>query len=285
VEDAVAAVRARGWAGWRGAGSASADTEPAPAGLVLGSGLGALAEEVADATVVPYAEIPGMPVAAVAGHAGRLVLGTLAGTPCAVLQGRVHFYEGHGMDAATFGVRLLHALGVRTLILTNASGGLDPAYRPGDLMLIRDHIFLPGMAGFHPLRGPNDERRGPRFPAMVGAYDAGLRGLAREVAGVLGLALREGVYVMVAGPSFETSAELRFLRQAGADAVGMSTCPETVVARHLGMRVLGISLVANLALADQPEVLTHQAVMAAAERAAGEVAALIRGILPRVPAG
>jgi purine-nucleoside phosphorylase len=186
------------------------------------------------------------------------------------------------MDEATFGVRLLFALGVRTLILTNASGGLNPDYGVGDLMLIRDHIFLPGMAGFHPLRGPNDEAAGPRFPAMVGAYDAGLRALARAVAADLSLVLREGVYVMVAGPSFETSAELRFLRQAGADAVGMSTCPETVVARYLGMRVLGISLVANLALADQPEVLTHEAVLAGSERAAAHTAALIRGILPRL---
>jgi purine-nucleoside phosphorylase len=269
LDPAVAAVRAR-------------DGRVPGAGIVLGSGLGAIADAVADAIVLPYADLPGMPVGAVAGHAGRLVLGILAGTPCAILQGRAHFYEGHAMAEATFGVRLLFALGVRTLILTNASGGLNPDYGVGDLMLIRDHIFLPGMAGFHPLRGPNDDAVGPRFPAMVGAYDAGLRALARAVAADLSLVLREGVYVMVAGPSFETSAELRFLRQAGADAVGMSTCPETVVARHAGMKVLGISLVANLALADRPEVLTHAEVVAASRRSAGHLAALIKGVLPRL---
>jgi purine-nucleoside phosphorylase len=269
LDAAVAAVRAR-------------DGRVPRAGLVLGSGLGDLADEVADPVVFPYADLPGLAATAVPGHAGRLVSGNVAGVPCAVLQGRLHFYEGHDPAAVTFGVRLLRALGAETLILTNASGGLDPDFAPGDLMLIRDHIFLPGMAGFHPLRGPNDDAVGPRFPAMVGAYDAGLRATARAVAAEQSLVLREGVYVMVAGPSYETSAELRFLRSIGGDAVGMSTCPETVVARHSGMRVLGISLVANLALSDRPEVLTHAEVVAASRRTAGHLAALIKGVLPRL---
>ncbi len=221
-----------------------------------------------------------MPPATVPGHAGRLVIGTVAGTPCAALQGRAHFYEGYGMGEVTFGVRLLRALGVQTLILTNASGGLNPEFHPGDLMLIRDHIFLPGMAGVHPLRGANDERLGPRFPAMVGAYDPALRHIAHGVAAGLSFALREGVYVMVSGPSYETSAELRFLRAAGADAVGMSTCPEAVAARHAGMRLLGISLIANLALADQPEVLTHETVVDASQKSAAAMAALLAGVIP-----
>ena len=254
-------------------------------GIVLGSGLGDLASAVERAVAVPYADLPGFAAATVAGHAGRLILGDLGGVTCAVLQGRMHLYEGHDMTAVAGGVRLLGALGVETLILTNASGGLNPDYAAGDLMLLRDHIFLPGMAGFHPLRGPNDAAAGPRFPAMVGAYDAGLRALAREAAAGLTppLALREGVYVMVAGPSYETSAELAFLRRMGADAVGMSTCPEAVVARHAGMRVLAISLVANLALADRPEVLTHEQVVDASRRSAGRLGALIRALLPRLP--
>jgi purine-nucleoside phosphorylase len=251
-------------------------------GIVLGSGLGGLADAVTSPVVVPFAEVPGLAAATVAGHAGRLLFGTFAGVSCAALQGRLHFYEGHDMATVTFAVRLLHALGVETLILTNAAGGLNPDYRAGDLMLIRDHLFLPGLAGFHPLRGPNDARLGPRFPAMVDAYDAGLRGLAKAVAGARSWTLREGVYAMVAGPSYETSAELRFLRLAGADAVGMSTCPETVVARHAGMRVLGISLVANMALADRPEILTHDQVVAASRDSAGALSDLIVGVLARL---
>ena len=250
--------------------------------VVLGSGLGALADAVSAPIVVPFAAVSGLTAATVAGHAGRLLFGTLAGVPCAVLQGRLHFYEGHDMATVTFAVRLLHALGIETLILTNAAGGLNPDYRAGDLMLIRDHLFLPGLAGFHPLRGPNDASLGPRFPAMVDAYDARLRALAHTVASARSLTLREGVYAMVAGPSYETSAELRFLRLAGADAVGMSTCPETVVARHAGMRVLGISLVANMALADRPEILTHEQVVVAARESATALSGLIEGVLARL---
>ena len=269
LDDAVAAVRRR-------------DSRPPQAGLILGSGLGGLVGAVQDAIAVDYAAIPGMPGPTVPGHAGRLVMGVLEGVTCAVLQGRAHFYEGNSMPQATFGVRLLAALGARALVITNAAGGLNPAFAAGDLMLIRDHIFLPGMCGFHPLPGPNDEPLGPRFPAMVGAYDAALRGAARSVAADLGLPCHEGVYVMVAGPSYETSAELRFLHAAGADAVGMSTCPEVVVARHQGLRVVGISLIANLALADRPETLTHDAVVAVADRAAQRVEALVRGLLSRL---
>ncbi len=248
-------------------------------GIVLGSGLGQLARAVQIDEAIPYAEVPGMPRAAVIGHAGQLLFGEVAGVPCAMLAGRAHFYEGHSMAEATFGVRLLARLGVETLILTNAAGGLNPHYHAGDAMLIADHIFLPGMAGHHPLRGPNDESVGPRFPAMVGAYDAGLRDLAKGVRRASGMGLHEGVYAMVSGPSYETSAELRFLRLAGADAVGMSTCPEVVVARHAGLRVLAISLIANLALHDQPEVLTHDQVVAASEPAATGIEEIVRGVI------
>jgi purine-nucleoside phosphorylase len=273
VEPALAAVRER-YAG------------PVRVGIVLGSGLGRLAGAVTPAATVPYTAIPGMPAPAVAGHAGELLLGEVEGVPCALLAGRAHFYEGHSMAEATFGVRLLAALGAEALLLTNAAGGLNPAYRAGDVMLIADHVFLPGLAGHHPLRGPNDERVGPRFPAMVGAYDAGLRALARAAAGDDpggAPAVHEGVYAMVSGPSYETSAELRFLRLAGADAVGMSTCPEVVVARHAGLRVLGFSLIANLALVEAPEILDHREVVAAAERAAAGMEGLLRGVLRRLP--
>ncbi|MBI3973732.1 MAG: purine-nucleoside phosphorylase [Chloroflexi bacterium] len=251
-------------------------------GIVLGSGLGQLAEQVDDTASIPYASIPGMPSTAIAGHTGRLIVGNVEGIRCALLAGRAHFYEGHSMAAVTFGVRLLGALGVNTLILTNAAGGLNPAYQAGDAMLIADHIFLPGMAGFHPLRGPNDDRLGRRFPAMAGAYDTGLRKLALEVPRTTGIRLHQGVYVMVSGPSYETSAELRFLRTIGADAVGMSTCPEVVVARHLGMKVLGISLIANLALPDQTAELTHEEVLAVSARAAAGIEAIVRGVIRRL---
>ena len=264
--DAVAAVRAH-------------DARRPAAGIILGSGLGALADSAANATSVPYTAIPGMPAPAVTGHAGRLVVGEVEGVICTMLQGRAHFYEGHDMAQVTFGMRLLAALGVRTLVVTNAAGGINEAFRAGDVMLIADHLFLPGIAGFHPLRGPNDEPAGPRFPAMSDAYDLHLRRLARDAAAAAGVRCHEGVYAMVAGPSYETSAELRFLRAIGADAVGMSTCPEVVVARHRGLRVLGLSLIANLALPDQPEVLTHEAVVAACQQGAAGVEAIVRGVL------
>ncbi|MHB8618942.1 MAG: purine-nucleoside phosphorylase, partial [Chloroflexota bacterium] len=215
-------------------------------GLILGSGLGSLADQVVDATSIPYAEIPGFPCSTVAGHANELVLGHLGGQPIVAMRGRIHFYEGFSPAEVTFPVRVMAELGVATLLVTNAAGGLNPDFRTGDVMLMADHLFLPGMAGQHPLRGPNDDTLGARFPSMAAAYDPGLRSRAREAAGRLGWVLREGIYVMVSGPSYETPAECRFLRTIGADAVGMSTVPEVVVARHQGLAVLGLSLITNV---------------------------------------
>ncbi len=250
-------------------------------GLILGSGLGGLADELTDAVVVPYAEIPGFPRSTVVGHRGELAIGRLAAQPVAVLRGRFHFYEGYSMQQVTFPVRVLHALGCDTLIVTNAAGGLRPDWAVGDLMRLTDQIFLPGVAGHHPLRGENDDRLGPRFPAMVGAFDAELARLAHEVADEQGTTLRDGVYAMVAGPSFESGAELRMLRIWGADTVGMSTAPEVVVARHMGMRVLGISLVTNLALPDGAPA-NHAEVLEAGEAAKPKFGALLKGILERM---
>jgi purine-nucleoside phosphorylase len=249
--------------------------------LILGSGLGGLADELAAAVVAPYAEIPGFPRSTVVGHRGELAIGNLAGQAVAVLRGRFHFYEGYTMQQVTFPVRVLHALGCDTLIVTNAAGGLRPDWAIGDLMRIADQIFLPGMAGHHPLRGENDDRLGPRFPAMVGAFDAELGRIAHAVAQEQGTMLREGVYCMITGPSFESGAELRLLRAWGADAVGMSTAPEVVVARHAGMRVLGISLVTNLALPDGAPA-NHEEVLAAGEVAKPRFGALLKGILARM---
>jgi purine-nucleoside phosphorylase len=250
-------------------------------GLILGSGLGGLADELTDAVVVPYADIPGFPRSTVMGHRGELAIGRLAAQPVAVLRGRFHFYEGYTMQQVTFPVRVLHALGCDTLIVTNAAGGLRPDWAVGDLMRLTDQIFLPGVAGHHPLRGENDDRLGPRFPAMVGAFDVELARLAHEVADEQGTTLRHGVYAMVAGPSFESGAELRMLRIWGADTVGMSTAPEVVVARHMGMRVLGISLVTNLALPDGAPA-NHAEVLEAGEAAKPKFGALLKGILERI---
>jgi purine-nucleoside phosphorylase len=253
-------------------------------GIILGSGLGGVADLVADATAVSYADILGMPATTVQSHAGRLVFGTIAGVACVVMQGRAHFYEGHSMAEATFGTRLLRALGIQVLVITNASGGINPRYAAGDLMVIADHIFLPGMAGHHPLRGPNDESIGTRFPAIVDAYTPALRSIATAHAMELGIPWHEGTYAMVSGPSFETSAELRFLEVVGADAVGMSTCPEVVVACHAGIPVLGLSLVANLARPDEPEILTHEGVLEGMRAGAGHVSQLLVRALPDISA-
>ena len=261
--------------------SPSGDLPAVEVGLVLGSGLGPLAEAFTGAAAVPYAEIPGMPVSAVPGHAGRLVVGQLEGVSCAALQGRAHFYEGHTMAASTFGVRLLRSLGVHTLIVTNAAGGLNPDFREGEAMVITDHIFLPGMAGFHPLRGPNDAALGERFPVMAGAYDPALTEHALRAAQAAGVPCHRGVYAMVAGPSFETGAEIRFLRAAGADAVGMSTCPEVLVARHAGMRVLGLSLITNVVAPDRPETAGHEHVLETSRRGAAGIEQIVRGVLAR----
>jgi purine-nucleoside phosphorylase len=248
--------------------------------LILGSGLGSLADELDDATVVPYAEVPGFPRSTVHGHRGELAIGQLSGQPVAVMRGRFHFYEGYTMQQVTFPVRVLRALGCDTLIVTNACGGLRPDWAAGDLMQIADHIFLPGMAGHHPLIGPNDERLGTRFPAMVGAYDAELASLAHAVAAEQGTTLHSGTYMMLTGPTFESGAELRMCR-AFADVVGMSTAPEVVVARHGGMRVLGISLVTNQALPDGPPA-NHEEVLAAGEAAKPKFSALLKGVLARM---
>lgn len=250
-------------------------------GLILGSGLGSLADELEDAVAVPYEDVPGFPRSTVVGHRGELALGRLGGQPVAVMRGRFHYYEGYTMQQVTFPVRVLRALGCETLIVTNAAGGLRAEWPVGDLMRITDHIFLPGMVGNHPLRGPNDDRLGPRFPAMVGAYDAELAALAHQVAQEQGTMLREGVYLMLAGPSFESAAELRMARALGADAVGMSTAPEVVVARHMGMRVLGISLVTNQALPDGAPA-NHEEVLEAGNAARPRFGELLKGILRRM---
>lgn len=249
-------------------------------GMILGSGLAALADELDEAVVLPYAELPGFHEPKVPGHRGELALGLLAGQPVAVLRGRFHFYEGYSMPEVTFPVRVLRALGCETLLVTNAAGGLHATWQVGDIMRMTDHIFMPGLAGHTPLLGPNDERLGPRFPGMVGAYQSEWVPLAHAAAAALGFSLREGVYLMVAGPSFESGAELRAFRLWGADAVGMSTAPEVVVARHAGMRVLGFSLITNLALPDGPPA-NHEEVLAAGEAAKPRFAALIREVLRR----
>ncbi len=252
------------------------------AAMVLGSGLGGLADELADAVVVSYDEIPGFPRSTVPGHRSELAIGRLSGQAVAVLRGRFHFYEGYSMRQVTFPIRVLRALGCDTLILTNAAGGLRSDWAVGDLMRIADHIFMPGIAGHHPLRGANDERLGPRFPAMLGVYDAELGRLAHTIAQEQGTLLRDGVYLMLSGPSFESGAEMRMLRAWGADALGMSTAPEAIVARHAGMRTLGISLITNLAVPDGTPA-NHEEVLAAGEAAKPKFAALLKEILARLP--
>ncbi|MHB1294986.1 MAG: purine-nucleoside phosphorylase [Anaerolineae bacterium] len=272
LQEATEAVRAR--------------IQQVPAvGLVLGSGLGATADLLQAPDVVPFGDIPHLPRSTVTGHEGKLLVGSLAGVPTCVLQGRIHYYEGHSAARITFPIRLMRELGVHTVVVTNAAGGLRVGLRPGDLMAIVDHINLPGLAGHNPLRGANDDRIGPRFPSMTRAYDPGLRALLAEEAGRRGIPLQQGVYAMVAGPSFETPAEVRFLRAIGADAVGMSTVPEVIVARHGGMRVLGISLISNVAIDSLDGLVaepTHQEVLQAGREAGDHLAALLEGIIPRL---
>ncbi|NPA90424.1 MAG: purine-nucleoside phosphorylase [Chloroflexi bacterium] len=252
--------------------------------ITLGSGLAPLAEAVQAEQVFPYADIPHFPRATVEGHPGRMIVGTLEGTPVVVMQGRVHFYEGYTLQEVTFYVRVLKLMGVETLILTNAAGGLNKAFHVGDLMLIEDHINLPGLVGHSPLWGPNDERFGPRFPPMNRAYTRALRELAFQVARELDVDLRRGVYVGLGGPAFETPAEVRMLRALGGDAVGMSTVHETVVAVHAGMQVLGISTITNIAVdrVDAAEEASHEEVLEAGKKVAPRLAALIQGIVQRI---
>jgi purine-nucleoside phosphorylase len=248
--------------------------------VVLGSGLGGLADRLGRSAVVPYAEIPHFPRPTVPGHPGNFLTGDLGSTRIVALQGRFHYYEGHDLEAVTFPIRVLRALGVRTLILTAATGGIDPGLRPGDLVVLADHLNL---LGANPLRGPNDDRLGTRFPDMTRVYSPDLRRLAIEEAARLGVGLREGVYACLPGPSYETPAEIRMLRGLGADLVGMSTVPEAIVARHAGIDVLAFALVTNAAAGITGAPIAHEEVIEAG-RAAGEtLGRLIGAIVARIP--
>ena len=250
--------------------------------FILGSGLGALAEAVINPIVVPYGTLPNWPVSTVIGHEGSLVVGKLEGHEVIVMQGRVHYYEGYSMDQVVLPVRVMQRLGVETLFVTNAAGAINPNFTPGDLMLITDHLNMIGMAGPNPLRGPNFDEIGPRFPDMSQAYDRDLGQLARNVAKEMGVQLQEGVYVGLAGPSFETPADLRFLKAVGADAVGMSTVPEVTIARHGGQRVLGISGISNKANLDGNTVTTHEEVLEAGEVMVPKLITIIKGVLSQL---
>jgi purine-nucleoside phosphorylase len=249
--------------------------------VILGSGLSPLAEEVSSTAVLPYGQIPHFPVSTIPGHAGRLVIGHLVERPLLVMQGRFHYYEGYSMQQVTLPIRAFRALGVDTVILTNAAGGINRNYRTGDLMLIVDHLNLVGMGGANPLRGPNDPGLGPRFLDMSKTYDRALRALAEQVAAKANLPLHRGVYAGLAGPTFETPADVRLLRLLGADAVGMSTVPEAIVARHGGMRVLGISGISNVAIdqVDAPGEASHEEVLEAGALLVPRMTALIKGVL------
>ena len=247
--------------------------------VVLGSGLGDFADGLTGAISTPYRDIPNWPSSAVIGHAGKLVVGDLGGRRVAALSGRAHFYEGHDLRTVTFATRVLGLLGVKRLILTNAAGGINLSFKPGTLMILDDHINL---LGSNPLVGANDERFGQRFPDMTEVYSKRLRQIADEAASARKVAVAHGVYVAVHGPSYETPAEIRFLRTIGADAVGMSTVPEALVARHMGLAVLGISCITNPAAGVLPEPLRHDEVMEVARRVRGEFASLLEGIIERL---
>ncbi len=249
-------------------------------GIVLGSALGDVANAVEQADIIPFKDIPHFPVSSVQGHAGRMVIGQLENRSVLVMQGRVHYYEGYSMQQVTFPIRLMQFLGIKIVILTNAAGGLNASYKAGDVMLITDQINLIGMAGQNPLRGPNDESFGTRFPDMSEVYDGQLRSIALNVAAQSQIDLKQGVYMCLAGPSFESPADIRFLRLIGADAVGMSTVPEAIVARHGGLRVLGFSGISNaLPLPGVKQETTHEEVLAAGHTLAPKLTTLIRGVL------
>jgi len=268
VEEASAAIRAR-------CGAALPETA-----IVLGSGLGDFAGTLLDAVPMAYTDVPHWPASAVIGHAGQLVVGNVAGKRIAVLSGRVHLYEGHDPATVVFGVRVMGRLGVRRVILTNAAGGINTAFAAGALMIIDDHISLQFRGS--PLTGPNDERFGPRFPDMTEVYSKRLRALAQETAAAKGIAITHGVYVAVEGPSYETPAEIRFFRTIGADAVGMSTVPEAIAARHMGLEVLGISCISNMAAGVLPDPIDHEEVIRTTQRVRGAFGALLEGIVERI---
>jgi purine-nucleoside phosphorylase len=249
--------------------------------VVLGSGLGDFANELTEATKIPYHEIPKFPVSTAIGHAGNMVLGKFEGLPLAVMQGRAHFYEGNTFAQSAFPVRVLQRLGVNAVVLTNAAGGINPAYGQGALVVIRDHINLMGGS---PLIGPNDERFGPRFPDMTYAYDRDYRKLALDQAKRLGIPLHEGIYAAMHGPSYETPAEIQMLARMGADLVGMSTVPEVIVARHMNVRVLAISCVTNMAAGLSGETINHEEVLETGLRVKGTFLALLRAALPKIAA-
>jgi purine-nucleoside phosphorylase len=248
-------------------------------GLILGSGLNGLADSVQNAEVIPYKDLPHWPVSTVHGHVGQLVIGELEGQPVLVMQGRIHFYEGYSMSQITLPVRVMVRLGLEMMFVTNAAGGVNPGFVPGDVMLITDNLNLVGMLGANPLMGPNIDELGPRFPDMSQAYDRELMALARQVSAQENILLREGVYCALSGPSFEGPADLRFLKLAGADAVGMSTVPEVIVARHGGMRVLGFSGISNKANLDGSSVTTHEEVIEAGKIISPKMETIIRGVL------
>jgi purine-nucleoside phosphorylase len=248
--------------------------------IVLGSGLGKFADELTDAVAIPYTEIPNFPVSTVKGHGGKLVVGRISGKTAVVMQGRFHYYEGYSMQDVTFPIRVMHALGAKDLIITNASGGLNRHYTLGDLMIMSDHM---NFMGDNPLRGPNDDKLGPRFPPMQGVYTPELINVAMEVGRKIGAPIQKGVYVAVSGPNYETAAELRMFKLLGADAVGMSTIPEVIVATHCGIkRVLGISCITDMATGEGHEEVNHELVIAAAAAAQPYFLGLLRGVIERL---
>lgn len=250
-------------------------------GIILGSGLGGLTEMVEAPVAVPYEEIPNFPVATVAGHKGQIIFGTLRGVPVLMMAGRFHYYEGYGMDEVTFPVRVMRALGIETLIVSNAAGAMNAAYQVGDIVFIRDHVNL---FPEHPLRGPNDERLGPRFPDMSEPYSKMLLAKAKEIATIQNLKVHEGVYIGLQGPTFETRAEYEWLYRIGGDVVGMSTVPEVIVARHGGMHVFGASIVTDIGIREEENIITHEEVLAAANAAAPKLAQLVAGLVAAIGA-
>jgi purine-nucleoside phosphorylase len=268
INQAVDAIRAR------------IDIEP-KVGMILGSGLGDFAERVENAVIIPTAQLPNWPISTVIGHKGRLIIGTLEGVKVLVLQGRTHFYEGYSMGHITLPVRVMQRLGCDTLVVTNAAGAINPDFVPGDLMLINDHLNLVGLGGANPLKGPNLDEFGERFPDMSQPYDREYLVKAKQACDEAGITYQEGVYASLPGPSFESPAELRFLLGIGADAVGMSTVHEVIVARHGGMRVLGISGISNKANLDGSTITTHEEVLEAGKVLVPKLTALIRGFLAK----